>query len=223
MDVKQILEEFVDFLAPRLDTYEVAIYLYALRHGPLQGSSELVIGFKSARAKMAFGIGEHGKPMSEGTAYKKLASLAAKGCLQVISSERSGSRIRVFLPHEIAGLIPEKRGPVQIDWETVDFFAEAEHRSLILKREGGRCFYCRTAITEANYVLEHIVSRPEGNGSYRNVVAACRRCNNRKGSIPADDFLRTLFRQELLSGEEFAEGVASLQAVTTGELRPPAV
>ncbi len=67
MNAKQTLEDVVDYLAPRLDTYEAAIYLYALRHGPLQGAAELVIGFKSARAKMAFGIGEHGKPMSEGT------------------------------------------------------------------------------------------------------------------------------------------------------------
>ncbi|CAN5411592.1 hypothetical protein BH09GEM1_BH09GEM1_46020 [soil metagenome] len=223
MDAKQTLEDVVDYLAPRLDTYETAIYLYALRHGPLQGITELVIGFKSARTKMAFGIGEHGKPMSEGTCYKKLASLAEKGCLEILSSERSGTRIRVFLPSEIGGVIPEQRDATSIDWEIVDFFAETEHRALILAREGSRCFYCRASVTDANYVIEHIVSRPEGNGTYRNVVAACRRCNNRKGSVPADNFLRTLYRDGFLSDTELEERLTSLQAVQSGQLRPPAV
>lgn len=223
MDLKQTLEDFVDHLAPRLDIYEVAIYLYALRHGALQGAPELVIGFKSARAKMAFGIGQQGKPMSEGTCYRKLASLASKGCLQVLSSERSGTRIRLFLPHEIPGIIPEKQQHVPVDWETADFFAEPKYRSLILRREGGRCFYCQSAISDLNYVLEHIVSRPEGNGSYRNVVAACRRCNNRKGNTSAKDFFRTLFRDGFLSDDEFAQRLSALESVTTGQLRPPAV
>ena len=36
MDAKVILEQFHDYLAPQLDTYEQAIYLYVLRHGRLQ-------------------------------------------------------------------------------------------------------------------------------------------------------------------------------------------
>lgn len=67
MDAKIVLEEFQDYLAPTLDTYEQAVYLYILRHGRLQGKTEVTIGFKSARKKMALGIGENGKPMSEGT------------------------------------------------------------------------------------------------------------------------------------------------------------
>lgn len=223
MDAKLTLERAVDYLLPRLDTYEAAIYLFALRHGPLQGAAEVVIGFKSARGKMAFGIGEHGKPMSEGTAYRKLASLATKGCVKVISSERSGTRLQVFLPHEIPGVVPPDPQETAIDWDTIDFFASHEHRALIVAREGARCFYCRAAISDANYVIEHIVSRPEGDGSYRNVVAACRRCNNRKGDQRADDFLRSLFRDGYLSDGEFEERMSALDAVRTGQLRPPAV
>ena len=223
MDPKQLLEQVVDHLLPRLDTYEAAIYLYALRHGPLQGAAETVIGFKSARAKMAFGIGEHGKPMSEGTCYKKLASLESKGCVRIISSERSGTRLSVLLPVEIPGVVPADRTATPVDWESVDFFASPEHRSMIVAREAGRCFYCRATISDANYVIEHIVSRPDGDGSYRNVVAACRRCNNRKGDRQAEDFFRTLFRDGYLSDAEFEDRLAALVAVTTGQLRPPAV
>src|SRR6266542_5824780 len=109
MDIKALLEDFQDYLAPKLDTYEQAVYLYALRHSRLQGQAETVIGFKSARRKMAMGIGEKGKPMSEGTAYEKLRSLQTKGCLQILDSERDGTRLHVLLPREIPGLIPVTR------------------------------------------------------------------------------------------------------------------
>ena len=91
MDAKQILEQFHDYLAPKLDTYEQAIYLYVLRHSRLQGGDEVVVGFKSARRRIALGIGEKGKPMAEGTCYDKLRSLQSKGCIQVVSSERDGN------------------------------------------------------------------------------------------------------------------------------------
>ena len=59
INVERVLVEFQDFLAPKLDTYEQAIYLYILRHSRLIGQEEVVIGFKSARRKMSFGVGQH--------------------------------------------------------------------------------------------------------------------------------------------------------------------
>jgi hypothetical protein len=47
-----------------------------------------------------------------------------------------------------------------------------------------------------------VVARPNGNNSYRNVVAASREINNRKGAMTADKFLRKLFRDGLLSASE---------------------
>ena len=43
MDLKIVLEEFEDYLAPTLDTYEQAVYLYIFRHGRLQGKTEAAI------------------------------------------------------------------------------------------------------------------------------------------------------------------------------------
>jgi len=40
---RSVLAEFVDHLAPRLDTYEQTIYLYAMRHSRLEGHEEIVI------------------------------------------------------------------------------------------------------------------------------------------------------------------------------------
>ncbi len=81
LNLEEFFTQFQDNLAPRLDTYEQTIYLYVFRHSRLIGIDEVTIGFKSARTRMACGIGEKGKPMSEGTAYLKLASLQAKGCV----------------------------------------------------------------------------------------------------------------------------------------------
>ena len=137
MDSKLVLAEFVDHLAPRLDTYEQAIYLYALRHSRLEGQDEIVIGFKSARRRLAMGIGEKGKPMAERTCYDKLRSLQEKGCLRILGTERDGTRLRVNLPSEMDGLIPPQVVAQELGLEAMDFFTVAANRAAILRREGG--------------------------------------------------------------------------------------
>jgi 5-methylcytosine-specific restriction endonuclease McrA len=220
VDVVTFLTDFQDYLAPRLDTYEQAIYLYVFRHSRLIERDEIVLGFKSARLRMATGIGEKGKPMAQNTCYEKLRSLQAKGCLEIVTVERSGSRIRLRLPSEIPSVIPDPATPDALDLEEIDFFTVAENRTQILLREGHRCFYCLRSLSADNQVIEHVVSRPEGNNSYRNVVAACRSCNNRKGDSDAEDFFRVLYREAFLSSDEFEQRLAHLQRLRAGELRP---
>ncbi|HYQ39296.1 MAG TPA: HNH endonuclease signature motif containing protein [Pseudomonas sp.] len=216
----QVFAQFQDHLAPRLDVYEQAIYLYVLRHTFIEGKREEVIGFKSARKKLAFGVGKAGTPPSEGIVYDKLKSLEAKGCIRLIGSERAGTRVQIVLPSEIPNLFPAAKSAVPIDPETLDFFAVPENRKLILEREEWRCFYCLAKLDENNHVIEHVISRPEGNNSYRNVVGACRRCNNRKSDMPAEDFLRSLYREGILSGDEFSLRLSLLNKLLAGELKP---
>jgi hypothetical protein len=220
MDLEKFIIDFQDHLAPRLDTYEQAIYLYIFRHSRFVGKEEEVIGFKSARARMACGVGEKGKPMSDNTAYEKLQSLESKGCIKIITSERTGRRIRLKLPLEIPGVISEIAVAPEVSLEELDFFNIPENRSLILDREGHLCFYCIRALNSENHVIEHVVSRPNGINSYRNVVAACRHCNNRKGNSSAEDFLRTLYRESFLSETEFEERRSHLERLRNGELKP---
>lgn len=220
MDAKQVLEQFHDYLAPKLDTYEQAIYLYVLRHSRLQGLDEIVVGFKSARRRIAMGIGEKGKPMAERTCYDKLRSLQAKGCLQVVASEQNGTRLRLRLPSEIEGLIVAVVDEIAVSFEELDFFSIPEYRLAILERDGNRCAYCLRAIDESNYVIEHVASRPVGDNSYRNLVAACRGCNNRKGKSPAEDFLRLLYREGLLSSADLQARLDMIRRVQSGELKP---
>jgi hypothetical protein len=220
VDALTFLTEFQDYLAPRLDTYEQAIYLYVFRHSRLIGLDEVVLGFKSARGRMATGIGQKGKPMSEGACYGKLRSLQAKGCLEIVTVERAGSRIRIRLPREIPGVVVQTAVPAAVNLEDLDFFAVEINRELILVREGHKCFYCLRTLTPGNRVIEHVVSRPVGNNSYRNVVAACRQCNNRKGDSDAEDFFRVLYREGFFSGDEFEQRISHLQRLRAGALRP---
>lgn len=216
----EFIMHFQDYLAPKLDTYEQAIYLYIYRHSRLIGKSEVVIGFKSARARLACGIGEKGKPMSENTAYVKLASLAEKGCVEILDTERSGRRIRLNLPNEIPGIIPSKTKMAQPNIDESDFFQHEKNRLLILDRENHQCFYCLRELNENNYVIEHVTSRPEGNNSYRNVVAACRECNNRKGNTPVEDFVRELYRGGFLTAQDLKDRIQKLEQLWRGDLKP---
>lgn len=221
MDCKEFLIEFQDYLAPRLDTYEQAIYLYIFRHSRMLGLNEVTIGFKSARNRMACGVGEKGKPMSEGTAYVKLASLQEKGCVSIIKTTHTGRLLKLNLPNEIPGLVRAESPQEEISLEDMDFFEVPENRLLLLKREGYKCFYTLQALDESNFVVEHVVSRPEGNNSYRNLVAASREANNKKGATSAENFLRKLFREGYLSDGEFKDRLQMLEQLKAGELKPP--
>lgn len=219
-DLREVFQQFEDHLAPRLDTYEQAVYLYCLRHTRFIGKNEAVIGFKSARKRMAMGIGEAGKPMSEATCYKKLQALAAKGCINVIDSTREGTRLRVHLPAEMPGVVVASDPAPAPELDDLDFFEEAKNRDAILRREGSRCFYCLRMLDASNWLIEHVRSRPEGDNSYKNVVAACRACNNRKGSTDARDFVRELYRAGVLSQDDLEARLVLLARLQSGDLKP---
>jgi Zn-finger protein len=221
MDIERFFAQFEDHLAPKLDTYEQAIYLYIFRHTRFIGKDDAVIGFKSARTRMACGVGAKGTPMSENSAYEKLMSLASKGCVKIIATERAGRRIHLNLPDEVPGMIPEPtKEAVPHSIDVLDFFEVPENRLAILGREDHRCFYCLCPVNDDTYVIEHVVSRPAGSNSYKNVVAACRQCNNRKGNSSAEDFLRTLYREGVLSQTELQDRMSRLERLRTGALKP---
>jgi len=220
MDLRKFIEDFQDYLAPRLDTYEQAIYLFVFRRGRLQGTDDVPIGFKSSRLKIARGIGEKGKPMSEGTCYEKLKSLEKKGCLKNLGVVRQGTKIRLYLPSEIPGLIPLQHSAPPQSLEEMDFYNVPENRRAIFNREGGKCFYCLGTIDSSNHVIEHtVVPKHAGDNSYRNVVAACISCNNRKKSS-AEDLLRSLYRDGFLSDAEFEGRMKAFRSLREGALRP---
>ena len=102
----------------------------------------------------------------------------------------------------------------------MDFFSVPENRKLILEREGQRCFYTLAQLEDANFVIDHVVSRPKGGNGYRNVVACSREANNRKGATSADNFLRRLFREGYLNQPEFEDRLNVLAKLQSGDLKP---
>ena len=220
MNAEEFIKDFHDYMAPTMDMYEQAIYLYIIRHSRLVGKKEVVIGFKSERKTFAFGIGKAGTPPSERICYEKVNSLQSKEYIKLLGSERTGTRVRPYLPSEIPGLLENETEGQSLDIEEMDFFEVPENRELILERENYTCFYCRASLNRDNYIMEHVVSRPEGDNSYRNIVASCRTCNNKKGSDEVTVFLRNLYRGNLLNQEEFDEVLLKLEKLKNGELKP---
>ena len=158
--------------------------------------------------------------MSDKSCYDKLRSLEAKGYVKLLGTERNGTRIRLNLPSEIPGLIVAAAECTPLLIEDMDFFDVLENQVLILERERHHCFYCLRKVDKSTYVIEHVESRPEGNNSYRNLVAACRQCNNRKNDLPADEFLRGLYRDGFLGAPELQERLAQLDKLRAGDLKP---
>jgi len=216
------IKEIIDFAEPKMDVYEFAIYMYLIRYTRLLGKNDGLFGFKSIRKTMVIGVGEKGTPMSEGTCYRKLKSLEIKGFIKTIASEHKGQRIQVYYPSEIDGFVIDdidNKKP-ELDIEEIDFFEIPENRIKILDRDNWECFYCFTKLTEDNYVLEHVISRPEGKNTYRNLVASCRTCNNKKDSLNVNDFLRQLYRDNIISDIDLKTVSDNLIKLKNGDLKP---
>jgi len=63
-------------------------------------------------------------------------------------------------------------------------------RDWILRRDAYRCAYCAEVFPAERLTLDHVEPRMRGgDASEGNLVAACRDCNARKGSLPAWAFL----------------------------------
>ena len=76
-------------------------------------------------------------------------------------------------------------------------------------------------ITPENCELDHVVAQQKGgDNSYKNIVAACHKCNTRKQAMDAEDYLRFLYRKAILSDSEFEERLSALEALKDGMLLP---
>ena len=158
--------------------------------------------------------------MSDNVCYKKIKNLQSKGCIKILDTVREGTKLRAFLPSEMPGVIQGEDEPRLLSIDEMDFFNGEANRNAILHREKWHCFYCSCQLSESNYVIEHVQSRPDGDNSYKNIVAACRQCNNRKGANSAEDFLRQIYIDRILTQEELREVLQKLEKLRNGRLKP---
>ena len=127
--------------------------------------------------------------------------------------------MRVLLPGEIEGVIPEPTPSPTVDLEQLDFFSGRRFVNALLDRENHCCFYCLKSIRVDSCELDHAISRVHGvDHSYRNIVAACHDCNTQKQESGPVDFLRILYRKGRLSPAELENRLAILEQLQSGKL-----
>lgn len=114
-----------------------------------------------------------------------------------------------------------KEANVEINIDEIDFFKGREYIHALINREQGAGFYCLSEISPENCELDHVISQLNGgDNSYKNIVAACHKCNTRKQGSTADDFLRNLYRKGMSSEREFEGRLSVLKALSRGGLKP---
>ena len=65
--------------------------------------------------------------------------------------------------------------------------------------------------------LDHVIPQLDGgDNGYRNIVATCHRCNTHKQGKGVEDYLRQLYRKNLLSESELEDRRSALEALRNG-------
>jgi hypothetical protein len=147
--------------------------------------------------------------------------LHERGCIVIEERSKKGHLVRVLLPTEIPGVIPQTAPALPIDIELLDFFTSRRYVTALLSRESGRCFYCLKDIRVDSCELDHVVSQVNGrDNTYRNIVCSCHDCNRSKQSHSASDFIRNLYRKGVLSQPELENRLTTLEQLQAGELLP---
>lgn len=222
-DAALLWKQLDDVLVPRLglNLGDRVIYAHLLRHSRLAGKTRLRFSIRQlARTSH----------VSHTSARQAVRRLIAKGALRLLErTAAAGHVVDVRLPGEIRAVPgaaaiggPARRPPTSLrDLERVDFLQGPARRELIHARDRGLCFYCLIRLNRRTRCLDHVVPRTRGGAnSYRNLVSCCVECNELKGQTPAEDFLRSLYRQRRITSTELEDRLRALDALAAGALRP---
>ncbi|HND19707.1 MAG TPA: HNH endonuclease [Acidobacteriota bacterium] len=81
-----------------------------------------------------------------------------------------------------------------LEYIHIPFERKSLSRRNVLLRDHNRCQYCGHIFPPIELTLDHVVPRSRGGAStWDNLVACCRKCNNRKGSrTPEEASMRLL-------------------------------
>jgi len=214
VDLAKVIKNCEDHLFPlkEFSVQERILYYHLLRHSRLEGQEQALFALLPLANALK---------ISESTVRDSIRALHERGCIQIVERSRQGHLIRVSLPEEIGGVIPEAAQEIEIKIEELDFFSSRRFVGALIARENGRCFYCLKAVRPEVCELDHVQPRANGNdNSYRNIVVACHGCNTTKQASPAQDFVRALYRKGVLSQEELTARLNALENLAAGKIRP---
>ena len=221
LDAETLWKQIEDVVVPqlRLSVIDHVVYVHLVRHSRLEGRRRL----RFSILWLARNIHLSGGPTREA-----IRRLAAQGALRLIERSKAGHVAEVRLPEEIRGVRANAKRARQaarlsgaIGIEDVDYLKTLELRRAIHGRERGRCFYCLRQIPARLACIDHVVPRARvGCNSYRNLVSSCMECNSQKGERPAEEFVRSLYRERSLTAAELKNRLGALDALAAGKLRP---
>ena len=117
------------------------------------------------------------------------------------------------LPGKIRAIAAAAHTSGKAEIEKVNFLQTRPLREGIHSRERGLCFYCSRRLSPRTRCLDHVIPRVHSGGnSYRNLVSCCLDCNSEKGTSPAADFIRKLYRGGRLTTVELTARLDALPA-----------
>jgi 5-methylcytosine-specific restriction endonuclease McrA len=216
-----IWKQFEDLLVPRLrlSVVDRAVYSHLLRHSHLEGKAQLRFSI--------LGLARH-LGLSGGPVRDAVRRLVEQNVLRLVERSKAGHVVDVRLPEEIRAVRYSRnethgkaRGHGVENIEEADFLQSRALRQSIYAREHGLCFYCLRQLTPLMKYFDHVVPRVRrGRNSDRNLVSCCVDCNSQKGERPAEDFLRSLYRERRLTAAELSARLRALDALASGKLRP---
>lgn len=215
IDLAKTIKEIEDYLIPflKLNPYERSLYYSLFRQTRLIGKEEVIFVISSALTSVG---------ITDFSTRKHLRTMDKKGCIKILEVRRDGLKIKVFIPNEISGCVVDPEiNQVFVNIETINFYNDQKYRITILQREHEKCFYCLKKITSENYVLDHLIPQVVNvDNSYRNIVAVCHECNSKKSGSNANDFVRKLYRDGVLSQKELEDRLKEIEVVKSGQLKP---
>jgi len=212
-EIAQLWIDIEDHLIPflKLDAHLRSVYYHLVRRSRVVGQPTVKVSIDSLA--QATGLSTQVR--------QHIRTLEAKGAVKIVSRDRTGTTIEVYIPSEIPGCVKNKVITNGFNLETYDFYANPAGRRAIIEREGGRYFYCLRGINSDSAVLDHAVGQLiRLDNSYRNIVACCHECNSLKSGMAADDFIRELYRRGHLNAAEMKSRLSALAALQRGELKP---
>ena len=213
MDLETTLKQCEDhlFSAMKMSPRERSIYYHLFRHTRLVGKETGLFAIDPLAAVLDV----------SSSIRDDLRSLHERGCIRIEEKSRNGHSIRVLLPIEIPGVVPEIQPTEAVDIGAIDFFSGRHYLAALLARENEACFYCLRHVSQDNCELDHVVARAVGtDNSYRNIVVSCHECNTTKQAREPADFLRSLYRCGVLSQPELEGRLSMLGQLQSGSLMP---
>jgi hypothetical protein len=154
LELPDIMCDVVDLLMPELKPYELALYIYFLRHSIIANGTPHFRasrrGLQSGVVKSAYAAQTKGGSgeMSYAAIQQAMTGLVAIGAIrQEGEATREGTLYRTLLPEEIG--VCQRRRAEQSERSTViateseaDFYNVRENRLKIYERDDYQCTYC---------------------------------------------------------------------------------